>query len=190
MATKNYFLFKVFCLLLFEARFTSFLKDKKSQNSKNQDFSYYFCLMIEGSGSEPHPYLVLMDPAPDPGGPKTYLFSSKKRICLAWRFDGCCCACWHCAWTAPTWWATCAAGWARSAPYSSQLTSWPGFSSELEARPTDTAVIDAVRIQIKKPDKLLYRLPAEITHFRFHIQEANIQPEHLPPLVARLGPSE
>jgi hypothetical protein len=31
---------------------------KKSQNSKNQDFSYYFCLMIEGSeagfGSVPH----------------------------------------------------------------------------------------------------------------------------------------
>jgi len=24
---------------------------KKSQNSRNQSFSYYFCLMIEGSGS-------------------------------------------------------------------------------------------------------------------------------------------
>jgi hypothetical protein len=31
-------------------------------------FFYYFCLMIEGSGSVS--YLVLMDP--DPGGPKTY----------------------------------------------------------------------------------------------------------------------
>ncbi len=33
--------------------FTSFFKKvkKKSQNSRNQDFSYYFCLMIEGSGS-------------------------------------------------------------------------------------------------------------------------------------------
>ncbi len=36
---------KTFCLLLFEGTFTSFLKDKvqkKSQNSKNQGFSYYF----------------------------------------------------------------------------------------------------------------------------------------------------
>jgi hypothetical protein len=33
---------------------TSFFKDKKSkksQNNRNQGFSYYFCLMIEGSGS-------------------------------------------------------------------------------------------------------------------------------------------
>ncbi len=44
---------KFFCLLLFEATFTSFFKDKKSQNSMNQGFSYYFCLMIEGSGSVP-----------------------------------------------------------------------------------------------------------------------------------------
>jgi hypothetical protein len=45
---------KFFCLLLFEDTFTSFFKDKKVitklQNSRNQDFSYYFCLMIEGSG--------------------------------------------------------------------------------------------------------------------------------------------
>jgi hypothetical protein len=44
------------CLLLFEATFTSFFKDKKSkesQNSKNQGFSYNFCMMIEGSGSIP-----------------------------------------------------------------------------------------------------------------------------------------
>jgi hypothetical protein len=39
---------------------------KKSQNSRNQGFSYYFCLMIEG----PDPDIILMDP--DPGGPKTY----------------------------------------------------------------------------------------------------------------------
>ncbi len=32
---------------------------QKSQHSRNQCFSYYFCLKIEGSG-------------PDPGGPKTY----------------------------------------------------------------------------------------------------------------------
>jgi|LakMenE01Jun11ns_1017448.scaffolds.fasta_scaffold9257386_1 hypothetical protein len=30
MATKNYFCTKFFCLLLFEATFTSFFKDKKS----------------------------------------------------------------------------------------------------------------------------------------------------------------
>ncbi len=46
---------KFFFLLLFEGTFTSFFKDKKSkkksQNSRNQGFSYYFCLMIEGTGS-------------------------------------------------------------------------------------------------------------------------------------------
>ncbi len=63
-----------FWSLLFEDTFTSFFKDKskKSQNRRNQGFSYYFCLMIEGSGSGIIPYLWLMDPNPDPGGPKTY----------------------------------------------------------------------------------------------------------------------
>ncbi len=46
-----------FCLLLFEGTFTSFFKvkkvKKKSQNSRNQGFSYYCCLMVEGSGSVP-----------------------------------------------------------------------------------------------------------------------------------------
>jgi hypothetical protein len=37
---------------------------KKSQSSRNQGFTYYFCLMMD-----PDPYLLLMDP--DPGGPKT-----------------------------------------------------------------------------------------------------------------------
>ncbi len=44
--------------LLFEGTFTSFCKDKKSkrsQNSMDQCFSYYFCLMIEGSGSRSLP---------------------------------------------------------------------------------------------------------------------------------------
>jgi hypothetical protein len=43
-----------FCLLLFEGTFTLFFKDKsqkESQNSRIQGFSYYFCMMIEGSGS-------------------------------------------------------------------------------------------------------------------------------------------
>jgi hypothetical protein len=51
--------------------FTSFFKDKikskkKSQNSRNQGFSYYFCLMMEGAGS----VFVTTDPDADPGGPK------------------------------------------------------------------------------------------------------------------------
>jgi hypothetical protein len=44
---------KYFCLLLFEGTFTSFVNDKKSQNSKNLGFSYYFCFMMEGSGYVP-----------------------------------------------------------------------------------------------------------------------------------------
>jgi hypothetical protein len=32
-------------------RFSKIKVKKKSQNSKNKCFSYYFCLMIEGSGS-------------------------------------------------------------------------------------------------------------------------------------------
>ncbi len=43
-----------YCLLLSEGTFTSFSKiisQKKSQSSRNQDFSYYFCLVIKGSGS-------------------------------------------------------------------------------------------------------------------------------------------
>jgi hypothetical protein len=31
---------------------------KKSQNSRNQGFSYYFCLMIEGSGSRSVPLTI------------------------------------------------------------------------------------------------------------------------------------
>ncbi len=45
---------KFLCLLLFEGTFTSFYKDKShkmSQNRRNQGFSYYFCFMMEGSGS-------------------------------------------------------------------------------------------------------------------------------------------
>ncbi len=54
MPAKNKFLTQFFLLLLFEGTFTSFFKDKKSkksQNSWNQGFPYYFCMMIEGSGS-------------------------------------------------------------------------------------------------------------------------------------------
>jgi hypothetical protein len=52
---KRIFFLKFFCIVLFEGTFTSFFKDKKSKRShktvENQGFSYYFCLMIEGSRS-------------------------------------------------------------------------------------------------------------------------------------------
>jgi hypothetical protein len=55
-AKKLIFEHNFFCLLLFEATFTvhhfSTIKSQKEyQNIRNQDFSYYFCMMIEGSGS-------------------------------------------------------------------------------------------------------------------------------------------
>ncbi len=50
---------QVFCLLLIEATFSSFFKDKKSWRSRKtvgiMVFSYYFSLMREGSGSVPVP---------------------------------------------------------------------------------------------------------------------------------------
>jgi hypothetical protein len=61
MATKSK-LTKSFCLLLFEAKFTSFFKEKgakKSQKRRNQYFSYYSFFL-----PHPDPYLVLMDPDP------------------------------------------------------------------------------------------------------------------------------
>jgi hypothetical protein len=57
ISKKQIFEHNFLCLLLFEATFTSFFKDKKSKRVtkyrgiRNQGFSYYFCMMIEGSGS-------------------------------------------------------------------------------------------------------------------------------------------
>jgi hypothetical protein len=53
---KEKFLKKVFLLVIYEGTFTvhnfSKIKSQKEvQNSRNQGFSYYFCLMIEESGS-------------------------------------------------------------------------------------------------------------------------------------------
>ncbi len=42
---------KFFCLLFFEGTFTVHHFSKIKSHEKNQGFSYYFCLMIEGSGS-------------------------------------------------------------------------------------------------------------------------------------------
>ncbi len=57
MPTKTIFVKTFSCLLLFEGTFLhSFPKiksQKESQNSRNQGFSYYFCMMTEGSGSIP-----------------------------------------------------------------------------------------------------------------------------------------
>jgi hypothetical protein len=44
---------------------------KESQNSRNQGFSYYFCMMIEGSGFGSTPLTSIVDPRhfgvdPDP----------------------------------------------------------------------------------------------------------------------------
>ncbi len=74
-----------------------------SQNSRNQGFSYYICLMIEAEQDpdpDPDPYIWLMDPDSDPGGPKTrgsgsgsgtllerknQLYIHRPRVCtLAW----------------------------------------------------------------------------------------------------------
>ncbi len=52
---KTNFFYKVFLLITFwRYIYIIFQKEKvqkKSQNSRDQGFSYYFCLMIEGSGS-------------------------------------------------------------------------------------------------------------------------------------------
>ncbi len=45
---------------------------KKSQNSINQGFSYFFCLVKEGSGSESGSIPLTNGSGLDPGGPKIY----------------------------------------------------------------------------------------------------------------------
>ncbi len=47
--------------------FSKIESQKESQNRRNQGFSYFFCMMIEGSGSGS----ILWQVDPDPGGPKT-----------------------------------------------------------------------------------------------------------------------
>jgi hypothetical protein len=52
---KLTFLFYFSCILLFKGiflhHFSKIKNQKESQNSRNQGFSYYFCMMIERSGS-------------------------------------------------------------------------------------------------------------------------------------------
>ena len=47
--------------------FSKIKSQKESQNRKNQGFSYYFCMMMEGSGSGSIP----LTGGSDPGDPKT-----------------------------------------------------------------------------------------------------------------------
>ncbi len=69
---KKYFFSAFYFLELQLHHFSKIKVIKKSQNSRNQGFSYYFCFII---GKDPDtntdPYLWLTDP--DPKGPKTYL---------------------------------------------------------------------------------------------------------------------
>ncbi len=70
MPAKNKFFNTIFFACYFlKVNLHYFLKiksQKESQNSRIQDFSYYFCMMIE---PDPDPYLGLVDP--DQGGQKT-----------------------------------------------------------------------------------------------------------------------
>ncbi len=70
MQAKNDFFNTIFSACYFlKVHLHNFLKiksQKESLNSRNQGFSYYFCMMIEGSGS-----ISLWLVNPDPGGPKT-----------------------------------------------------------------------------------------------------------------------
>ena len=60
------------CLLLFEATITSFFFDQKeSLNSRNQGFSYYFCTIIEGSGSRAGSESIPLTSGSGSGRPKT-----------------------------------------------------------------------------------------------------------------------
>jgi hypothetical protein len=54
-ASKNKFFYKIFSAYYFLKvhlhHFSKIKSQKESLNSRNQGFSYYFCMMIEGSGS-------------------------------------------------------------------------------------------------------------------------------------------
>ncbi len=60
MPTENYLSFSAFYLLQVHLHFSKKKILKKSQNSRNQSFPHYFCLMIKN----PDPYLWLTDPDP------------------------------------------------------------------------------------------------------------------------------
>jgi hypothetical protein len=70
---KTNFKKKFFCLLLFEGTFASFFKDKKSKISLKAVGIKVFLPIYAWwyKASDPDLYLWLMNPDPDPGGPKT-----------------------------------------------------------------------------------------------------------------------
>ncbi len=52
--TNSFLIFSAYYFLKVHLHYFSKIKSQKeSQNSRNQGFSYYFCMMIEGSGSIP-----------------------------------------------------------------------------------------------------------------------------------------
>ncbi len=66
---------KFFYLLLFEGAFTSFSKNKVKKKSQHRTVGIKIFLTIFAwwyKDLDLDPYLWLMDPDPDPGGPKTY----------------------------------------------------------------------------------------------------------------------
>ncbi len=74
MPQKN-FTSKFFCFLLTLSTFTSVFKDKKLLRSHNTFemkvfLHFFFCLLMEGSGSSYGSVKIVT--YPDPGGPKTY----------------------------------------------------------------------------------------------------------------------
>jgi hypothetical protein len=64
---KNLFCLLRYFLKVYLHHFSNIKSQKESQNSRNQGFSCYFCMMIERSGSGSIPQ---MDSEPDPGSPK------------------------------------------------------------------------------------------------------------------------
>ncbi len=106
-ANKKLFFSKFFCLLLFEGTFSLFLKSHKKvtkQNSSNQGISYYFCLMIEGSGS------VHLTNGSGSRWPKNIRIRNTDGSIFVWR----------CAWRMPrrraAWWSWVSSGKSSSSP--------------------------------------------------------------------------
>jgi hypothetical protein len=73
--TKNNLFFKFFAHYILKEHlhhFSQIKSKKKSQNSRNQGFSYFFCLLMEGS--------IRSVKRTDPGGPKTHVSGSTTMI--------------------------------------------------------------------------------------------------------------
>jgi hypothetical protein len=69
-----FFSFAAYCYLKVHLHNFSKIKSKKRHKTVGiKVFSYYFCLMIEGSGSGSLPHLCLEDPDMDPGCPNTWI---------------------------------------------------------------------------------------------------------------------